>query len=195
MESAVSPNDSASQHESRLREILARLSRGDATEEAWTNLYVELWPYIIRTCSRNLGDAYDAAEDAAQEVFMRLAKYYHFRETEPYRFRAYVKRVCVNVCRAYLKRFCRLQMTDFATVLDLLGAAGGNEELLITAALKGSLTTDEAALLEFTISGCTVDETAERLQISYGAAAVRLHRLRKKIRFLLARDVRNPLGC
>jgi RNA polymerase sigma factor (sigma-70 family) len=169
-----------------LHRVIERLSESPDDPEAWRSLYVTLWPYVLATNNRLLGGRADYAEDASQEVFLRLFQYGKLTSLRSRgAARAYVRTICRNVVRSYLK-----QLRNQAHTTDLIeeygheGSGLSDEEAVardLKEYLEEPLSDSERQLLELTVDGYGLHEIAERLHINYSNAAVRLHRLRQKI--------------
>jgi RNA polymerase sigma factor (sigma-70 family) len=178
-----------------LAEALRRLavSRGDET--AWTVLHNSLWPYVFAVAYRELGGASRAAEDVAQETFLRLVRYAPFpRLQDPSDMRAYVSTVARHVAHDVARREARrpeLPGTD-ERLDEFSRSAPAPSRLLGPLLAEGALEQvrellepQEVALLDLVARGEDTRGVARNLGIRYGAAAVRIHRLRNKLRKLL----------
>lgn len=85
--------------QAKLGECLARLRSDKDDAQAWRTMYDLLYPRVMATNYRRLGDLKNQAEDATQDVFFRLVKYTHFSQVRtPVQFLGYLKTVCENVC-------------------------------------------------------------------------------------------------
>src|SRR5438105_1398660 len=82
-------------------------SRDD--ERAWGMLFNNLWPLVFATSYRILRGNRDLAEDASQDVFLRILRYARFEDfiDNPEAFKSYVRTICKNVCISYLARLLR----------------------------------------------------------------------------------------
>src|SRR5262245_58286836 len=89
-----------------LAAVLERLKASPADEEAWRALYRQLWPFVIAVIYRKLrGSERKAAEDAAQEVFIRLLRTRPFdRIPDADSLRAYMGRIAENVAKTHLRK-------------------------------------------------------------------------------------------
>lgn len=172
-----------------LAAALDRLARSRGDEEAWTSLYKLMWPFVLATNFRALGGQRETAEDASQEVFLRLIRYCPFDVLQdPDEFRAYLRRMCVNVVRDIFTKAAREETPLREPGADETVAAGDQptpeqgaiaHDLLAFA--RGRLTEEENQLIEMLVMGLSIGETSQELGISYEAAAVRIHRLRGRL--------------
>jgi len=172
--------------------ILRSLAEDRHDESAWSLLYNRLRPWIFTAVSRQLGGADDRARDVTQEVFLRLARYCPFEKlVDPGAFRSYLTVVTRNVtslARRQLADPPELSMgllddPDFEPSEPVRTPIGEVLELrqLLQRALD-DLARDDREALSLRMEGYSVQEVATRLGISAGAAAVRLHRIRAKLR-------------
>ncbi|MBB4398533.1 RNA polymerase sigma factor [Bradyrhizobium sp. ERR14] len=175
-----------------LDRALAVLSSDPKDQDAWRKLFRALWPFVIAVVWRRLRDR-TLAEDAAQEVFLRLVRTSPFPEiSNAAQLRAYVWRVAINVSTDLLQRRRRLMRSDRA-LSDLhepnLASDTPSEERIIfgeaVALTKDALGPEESELLLHFIQGRTIAETALALGQTYSNTAVQLHRLRRKLAKLL----------
>lgn len=175
-------------------DILA-VSRGD--EHAWNVLYARAWPFVFSITFRILRDP-GSAEDAAQETFIRVARHYPFpRRLDDKVFYAYVAQVARHVAFDSRRRQARIAeeaLDEAAETPDSRPQPGADAEAASTLEwLAGRLSESEAALLRQLLreAPSELSDMAQELGVSYSTAAVRLHRLRKRIRQLLRLDVKN----
>ncbi len=185
-----------------LAAALARLAQSRADEEAWTSLYLAAWPLVMAINYRLLHGAREAAKDASQEVFLRLIRYGPMGELqEPEAFRSYLRMICRNVSRSYLRRLQQRGETELAEALSLQpalaeaeiqspAAEAETQELLDR--LLGVLAPQDQKLVKLLALGYTLPEIAKITHLSYSNVAVRLHRLRKKLRDYLADKAAQP---
>jgi RNA polymerase sigma factor (sigma-70 family) len=176
-----------------LTSILDSLARSRNDEEAWRSLYAQLWPYVMGLNYRFLGGDSDLAEDASQEVMIRLARYCKFEKLKKEdAFRAYVRTVCRNVCRRLLRRRLAarevsLDELDLQRSEALLGEQAPDEELLAQELLGSAvdkLGPADRQLFTLLIGGFAANEITNITGLARGNVYVRVHRLRHKLRKL-----------
>jgi RNA polymerase sigma factor (sigma-70 family) len=176
-----------------LERALASLASNSEDEQAWRLLFGILWPFVLALVWRRVRDP-SIAEDAAQEVFVRLARAKPFKNIDgASQMRAYIWRVAVNVASDWILDRKRQQMRRDA-VRDLNPPnvtpepAQSEDRILfgeVFALARRNLMKDETELLAHLLRGHSVGETARATGQSYSATAVRLHRLRGKLHKLL----------
>jgi len=171
-------------------ELLERLQSAPGDEQAWTKLYRALWPFVVAVIYRYLRGSKENTEDAAQEVFLRMARANAFgRIDNADALRLYLWKISVNVARTFRARDRARQhiespsddLTEEASDLVLRD----DEPDLIAADLLRSVFRDldpqDRKLLQWMLEGRKVREIAETEGITYSNAGVRIYRLRQKI--------------
>ena len=176
----------------QLLQILKRLERSRADEEAWDRLYGYLWPLLVAINYRILRGDRQLAEDASQEVVLRLYRYVRFEEFQdkPDDFLSYVRAISRNVSRSYLSRllrepsFSQLELDGLEASKSGAGENDAEQSAILrseVSAATASLDQNDRELLHLLRAGATISEIAERLGITYSNAAVRIHRLRSTL--------------
>jgi RNA polymerase sigma-70 factor (ECF subfamily) len=126
---------------------------------------------------------------------VRLVSYAPFAElVDPPVFKAYVRSVCRNVARTYLRRVVERRSRELEesqildetvadqqpTVQELAEALELFEDIL------GELDPADRRLVELVVEGYPTTEIAELTGLSYSNVSVRLHRLRRRLRKYLS---------
>jgi RNA polymerase sigma factor (sigma-70 family) len=172
----------------QLSDILSRLAGSRADTEAWRLLYVRMWPFVVSLNFRLLGGSKQAADDASQEVFLRLLQYSTFEAlTNPDSFRKYLRTVCTNVSRDYLQKLTkRNEAAIDGEQLDAIrSSVSSPQEVQVNEVYEeilGQLNTEDRQMIEWAAQGYTLGEIAAAKGLSYNNAGVRLHRIRGKLR-------------
>ncbi|MBI4859712.1 MAG: RNA polymerase sigma factor [Candidatus Riflebacteria bacterium] len=152
---------------------------------------------VFSICYRMTGSAQEA-EDMAQETFFRL-----YRHRESYqtgrRFKAWLDRICVNVCLTNQQRVrrlgpvVRLGQTDASSAagiatsnpesLDPEARAGVSELIRSVQKIVTTLPTPyRAALVLRVFGGLSYQEIADALECSIGTVMSRINRARIQVR-------------
>lgn len=174
--------------ESSIAEALAVLAVSRRDDAAWEKLYRHAWPFVRAIVYRRLGGVEDLAEDAAQEVFIRLLRSCPFSELRsPDAFRGYLWRVSDNVARTYRRRIMARQvmLTKEEALAANDASPDGPDDIELGQLLQDvwrGLSAPDRRLLRMLVEGYSIREIAHKLGVSYGAAAIRLMRLRNKLR-------------
>jgi RNA polymerase sigma factor (sigma-70 family) len=174
-----------------LAKVLRVLAVKPKEEDAWRELYGILWPFVLASTYRKLRGHREIAIDASQEVFLRMVRYCDFRKLQsPDVFRSYVKSMCLNVSRTYLKQASKYgadTSEQGLENLELLSRFPAPEDMALAndffKSILGDLGNSEIhrIILLRVIQGYTLEEIAAECHLSYAATAVRLHRLRQKL--------------
>jgi RNA polymerase sigma factor (sigma-70 family) len=177
---------------SRLTEALRRLAADTSDQEAWRILFMGAWGTGLSAANRTLRGQVELAKDVTQEAFQRLIKYCDFQELQnPDAFLPYFRAVCRNVARDALTRLApelaaHVPLEELDTASPRLEKPATPEELARAEQLKhellATLDPEEQQLFRLLIEGYTLPEVSDRLNLSYANAAVRLHRLRIRLR-------------
>ena len=172
---------------SQLSEALPRLAAKPDDQEAWAQLYRATWPFVRGITHRLFGGDSEKAEDAGQEVFLRVAKYCNFNHLkDPEAFRRYVWTITLNVVRSEIRHSRReasvLQgkaLIEAARIPRLTQSDLELKELL--SEISGALDEPSMQIVILLSEGCSMSEVVEITGLTYGNAAVRLHRLRRRL--------------
>jgi RNA polymerase sigma factor (sigma-70 family) len=168
---------------------LERLKSSPFDETAWRVIYREYWPLVATTVAHALARHDDVVEDVTQQTFLRLLRAgpaSDFRSVDA--LRAYLRIVALNEARSYL----RSQRREAGVLGDASEAAHvpasrswtadyqvvEAEEL---ASLLATLEESDRELVRYLVRGFSLGEIAAALKITYSAAGVRVHRLRRKL--------------
>jgi RNA polymerase sigma-70 factor (ECF subfamily) len=142
---------------------------------------------VLRTALRLLGRMEDA-QDAAQEVFLRLYK--HLRRFDDAReFAPWLYRVTVNVCRdIHRKRPTTVPLEEMAGPVDAQQDAGLNEQRrIVSEALRTLPEKERAALVLRDIEGLPTSEVARILGSSEVTVRSQVSSARQRIRSFVER--------
>jgi len=173
-----------------LSEALRTLSKRRDDRAAWEELYSTYWRFVVAIASRYTTD-FGHAEDVAQDVFLRIARYCDFEKfSDDHMFRAYVGTVALN--RAHDVNKMRRHRAELEHPLtDLSDMATPSSDFQDEVELKntvdwlmGKLTKSEIELVRNLAKGLTLGEIAAALSNDYGTVAVRVYRLRQRLKQL-----------
>jgi RNA polymerase sigma factor (sigma-70 family) len=176
----------------QLESLLAELSTNRQTREAWESLFQMLWPRVKATTYRALSGRMDLAEDAAQEVFVRLLRYCDFGKfPDAASFLAYLHTVSRNSAND-VRREAAWQTVDISereAELRRTFPVQSSEQRAATAELFArvwqTLSEEERVVASRTADGHSMGEIAQELGLTANAVSVRWFRLRSRIRNLL----------
>ena len=182
---------------------LLRLARaGDAS--AFRQIIIQHQRQVLISSLRLLGNI-ELAQDAAQEVFLRLYKYLH-RYDDAKKFSAWLYQVTLNVCRDINRRRQKnstvsleeLQqnggLEEVADSVDLESAVSRAEEKHIVAeALKTLPQKEREALVLRDIQGLSTKQVARILGSSEATVRSQVSTARMKIKKFVERFLRRKL--
>jgi RNA polymerase sigma-70 factor (ECF subfamily) len=141
------------------------------------------------TVARALGRYDDSVEDVAQETFLRLLRAGPATDFQsPDALRAYLRMAAVNTTRSHQRRerreriIVREEPESFA--VEATPSMEADHSLWESEAMRAVLSGLEEADRQYVawlVEGLPLGEIAAKLGISYSAAGVRLHRLRRKL--------------
>lgn len=180
------------QHDARnVSQILAMLDARPDDPEAWDLLYRLFWPFVVSVAIRCVRD-HALAEDTAQDVFLRLARYCDFRvfaNRDEWVFRSYVARVAINTSNDALQRLSRRREEPLPASEEPVAAGDAEAESQLRLTLERiteRLSPSDAELVRRLADGATTAEIAVESNTAVGTVAVRIHRLRKRLADLFA---------
>jgi RNA polymerase sigma-70 factor (ECF subfamily) len=175
-----------------LATVLERLKASPADEDAWRSLYRQLWPFVIAVIYGRLrGTERKAAEDTAQEVFIRLLRTRRFDKIpDADALRAYIGRIAENAAKTHLRKVYaqesgKRDLAEWGRLEPSVEAFEVDGELRARELLdlaESMLEPKDRDLLRLILEGSSLDRAADRLGLSYSNAGVRLHRIRRKLR-------------
>lgn len=175
-----------------LSEILARLANSRRDTGAWQLLYLRMWPFVVGLNFRLLHGSVEGVEDVSQEVFVRLLQYSSFETLhEPGAFLRYLRAVCTNVCKDYLQKRRRrnesgLDVEEAGALRSRLSNPKDVEKSDIYKRVLAQLKVKERDIIERAGCGYTIQEIADATGLSYSNVGVQIHRIRRKMRGILA---------
>jgi RNA polymerase sigma factor (sigma-70 family) len=154
-------------------------------------LYRIMWPSLVAVNQRALRGAWTGAEDVSQEVFIKLAKYCDFsRLKDGASLRSYIWAIARHTCADYVRNLMKTSQFRGDLLADTSFFANDTGSLVARAdlnAVASTLSEQDQRLLNSLLNGRTINEIAQFEGIQYGNAAVRIHRLRNRLKDLYDR--------
>jgi RNA polymerase sigma-70 factor (ECF subfamily) len=162
------------------------------SDEAFTHLVETYQTHVYNLCYRMLGEA-EAAEDAAQETFLRAYQHLHrYDRRRP--FGTWLLSIAAHYCIDRLRRR-KFSMSSIEQDEDEGGfelpdtdspnpeseAIYGEQRLQMQAVLKRLDSVDRAAIIMRYWHDCSEAEIAESLNLTISAVKSRLHRARRAL--------------
>ncbi len=175
--------ETAAQTESEESRLVERSRNGDP--EAFAELVRRHQRRIFRLAGRFFRRP-DEVEDVAQETFLAA-----WRKLDTYRAKApfehWLTRVCLNCCYARLRK---RRWEEAALEIELAAPRSDPDARLEVERLLSRVSgEDRFVLLLLHGEGWSVAEIAERLGWSRAKVKVRAHRVRRRLRRLMERDL------
>jgi RNA polymerase sigma-70 factor (ECF subfamily) len=166
-----------------LRERIARAGAGD--RDALGELYVDFGDTVFQSAYRLTGCSADA-EDATQDVFVRLPRALGGFAGTSESFGAWLRKIAVRQALTHLRSGRRRREVSVEGVANLFAASDDTvNRLTIDAAIARLSDEHRLVFLLKEVEGYEHREIAELLDISIPNSEVRLHRARRELRELL----------
>jgi RNA polymerase sigma-70 factor (ECF subfamily) len=178
--------------------LLSRAKAGDA--EAFEEIMIQHERQVLMTALRLLGHLEDA-QDAAQEVFLRLYKYLH-RFDETRELSTWLYRMTVNVCRDMARKRPKTAVLSLEEIVvqEIPDPVDSDEMINLTAqrrivaeGLKTLPEKERAALVLRDIEGLSTKEVARALGSSEMTVRSQVSRARVKVKRFVDQFLRNRL--
>ena len=174
-------------------EIAWVIQAQQGNDEAFTNLVEEYQTHVYTLCYRMLGEP-EAAEDAAQETFLRAYQNLH-RYDQSRSFATWLLSIGAHYCidrlrRRKLSMFSIDEENDDGTTFEIADASSPDPEAesakredrdRLHILLKGLDETDRAAIIMRYGHDYSEIEIAESLNLTVSAVKSRLHRARRAL--------------
>ena len=168
-------------------ELIRVVARAPGDQVAWGKLYDKLRPSVYYEAYRACRGSSDLARDLVQAAFERLLRYGVLESFESdVQLAAYLRRIVSRLARDELRRAGATDPLDsHDTELAALTESSETDVQLALAdieQLARNLSDADRGLLGKLLAGRTLTQIADEAGISYPAAAVRVHRLKTKLR-------------
>ena len=155
---------------SSLVSLLEAVAGPHAGYEEWESLYRDLWPYVFTITYRSLAGNRAVAEEASQEVMLRLVRFGHFQDHPPYALLSFIRTACRSVISDCRKRERREQVPS--DIYELANSDPSQEDGLINIDLietvRNRLSRSDAKLAELVGHGASVEEIAAQRMLVPG---------------------------
>jgi RNA polymerase sigma factor (sigma-70 family) len=182
----------------QLQDALKRLSVNRTDNDAWRTLSDQTRATAIDAAKRVLRGQAEHADDVVQEAFLRIFQYCKFADlTNIDAFLRYLKAVCRNAALDMLKAVG--QSAERNKLADSPVLEETPEDIVIAQEtlndFMNQLAVSDREMLSLSMDGYDLAEIADRLGLSYTNAAVRLHRLRERLRHYLKKKNKSEPVC
>ena len=163
-------------------DLVLAIRKDTDTRKAWAAWYKQAYPRVYYVAFRFARGNVETARDLVQETFTRFLQYGAIhRVTNEAHALSFLIKTCRNLAIDRAARAREISLEDIpeyelvAPVEGPIHLASDLDELLRV------LPPAERQLLQWTRDGFSVSDIAKKLNISYTAAGVRLHRIRKRL--------------
>jgi RNA polymerase sigma factor (sigma-70 family) len=171
----------------QLGQLLRQLQLDPRNEDLWRSLYQKIRRFVYAVSFRVLNGNAELARDATQVVFIRLFEYCEFTEfSDPGDFLGYVGVIARHAALDLIKREKKYVTGLDLTLCDFLpGTPTPAQHERARSRLHDvleQLDSEEKRIVNMLMQGWTLEEVAQGMGVSYANAAVRIHRLRERLR-------------
>lgn len=170
---------------------LSKIRKNPRDEDAWNIFYTYFRPQVASVLYRSGLNAEDI-RDIVQDTFLKFlnsAFSYRDDESQVQAIRAYLvvtaKHLAIDRHRSAARHKLREDASSESHPYDAPAAERDPVMALSAERMLGHLADDELRLLSMLQKGDSLSAIAFECEISYSAAAVRVHRLRQKVEKLL----------
>ena len=171
----------------RLSGLLPKLQKKPQDGQLWEELYANTRPFVYSIAFRSLRGSAALAEEATQQTFLRVFRYCDFKAfSGAEEFLAYLSTIARHCALDTAKK--EAPYTPTALEIFALDFLPGQPTAEQTARARDELKDvldhldqDESKLVRLLMAELPLTEMAQKLGITYPAAAVRIHRLRQKL--------------
>lgn len=189
-----------------LQEILARLRESPRDQHAWRRFFQATWPFVLALSHRSLPGSERAfdADDLAQEVYLKFARYWHSRVTairDEHTLFPLLAVITRSTAQDY-NRFRSRRRRDSSREAPMEAGEPANRRDGFTDVdfrdlldvVSSRLSPDERLALNLRLQGFQVREIAERCRTSPSTIERRLRRIREVVGPSLLQELDEELG-
>jgi RNA polymerase sigma-70 factor, ECF subfamily len=154
-------------------------------EGVWLRFFQHFYPAVFYTAYKLTRGDTPLAQDVAQDVFLRFLKYDGLNRVDSDATTlAYLRQMARNLVFTHRRRSAKWVSLDEHAIEALAEADEPSTDEWLRPDLERllqALSEEDREIVALTLEGYSIREIAMRLQISYSAAAVRLHRARQRL--------------
>lgn len=164
-------------------DLIQRLRKQPGSERLWEAWYKSAYPKVYFAAFRLANGNPDLARDLTQGAFTRFLEYRAIERVQSEQHAlAYLIKSCRNLAIDRNAQANNIPLDSLAEV-ESAPAPGQQEEAIVDLQRAVDELDDvDRELVQWMRDGLGVGEIAKRLDISYTAAGVRVHRLKKRLR-------------
>jgi RNA polymerase sigma factor (sigma-70 family) len=167
-------------------DLVKRIRERPSSEPRWEEWYKSVYPRLYYAAFRLANGSAELARDLTQEAFTRFLEYRAIERVENEQHAlAYLIKTCRNVAIDRNVRAEQTPLDDLINVDSIPAPEQQSEAVVDLEHVFDELTAEDRALLGWIRDGHSISEIARKLDLSYTAAGVRVHRLKKRLRTAL----------
>lgn len=169
------------------RDLIQRLRQRPHNKHLWEAWYASAYPKLYFVAFRLARGSSDIARDLTQGTFTRFLEYRAIeRVASEQHALAYLIKTCRNLAIDRNAQARNIPLESLAEVEWMPAPEHPEESIIDLQRAVDELDDEDQNLVQWMQDGLRVSEIAKRLNVSYTAAGVRVHRLRKRLRNALA---------
>lgn len=163
-------------------DLIARIRSHRDSGRSWSEWYKSAYPSVYFAAYRFSRGNVEAARDLTQETFTRFVQYEAIdRVTDEKHALSFLIRTCRNLAIDRNGRAREISLEDIPESELVAPVDVPARAALQIDDLLRLLTVEERQVIQWTREGFGIADIAKKLGISYTAAGVRLHRIRKRL--------------
>lgn len=163
-------------------DLTTQVRENPGSEKHWAQWYRAMYPKLYYAAYRLTRGNTETAGDLTQATFERFIKYRAIDRIASDRHAiAFLVTTCRHLAFDHGASARQIPLDDINEALDVPTESSTEDTLDLDRILR-QLDPEDRQLMEWARDGVVISEIATKLGITYTAAGVRLHRLRKRIR-------------
>jgi RNA polymerase sigma-70 factor (ECF subfamily) len=164
-------------------DLIERIRERPTDQHRWAAWYRSVYPKLYYVAFRLTNGDVAAARDLVQETFARFVTYRAIERVSNDRHAlSFLSKTCRNLAFDGNARARQLPQESPEELESIAGAEQPMEPALDFDRMIRALEPQDRQLMQWAYEGLTISEIAAKLGVTYSAAGVRLHRVRKRLR-------------
>lgn len=164
-------------------DLIQQLRQRPHNERLWKAWYASAYPKLYFAAFRLANGNPDLARDLTQGTFTRFLEYRAIERVQSEQHAvAYLIKTCRNVAIDRNAQAKSIPLESLTEVESMPAPEQHEESVMDLQRAVDDLEDEDQDLVQWLRDGLSVGEVAKRLNASYTAAGVRIHRLRKRLR-------------
>lgn len=164
-------------------DFIRQIRKSPADQHRWAVWYKSIYPKLYYAAFRLTNGNAEAARDLTQETFARFLGYRAIeRVTNDQHALSFLIKTCRNLAIDRNARVHEVPLEDLEEAESIATPELSTESTIDIERMLKALNPEDRQLMQWARDGVSVSDIARKLGVSYTAAGVRLHRLRKQLR-------------